>query len=57
MESGDGKVTPADASLVLKAVVGLISLDENEQKAADVTGDGTVSALDAAAILRYTVGL
>jgi len=55
--SGDENVTAFDASLVLRHVVGMINLSENQQKAADVTDDGNVTALDAALILQYTVGL
>jgi len=53
----DGKITAEDASLVLKAVVGLVTLSEKQKQAADVTGDGNVTALDAATILQYTVGI
>ena len=55
--SGNGQVTAYDASLVLRYVVGLTNLSEEQRQAADVTGDGTVTALDAALILQYTVGL
>jgi len=55
--NNDGKITAEDASLVLKAVVGLIPLDETQKQAADVTCDGNVTALDAATILQYTVGI
>ena len=50
--SGDGKITPHDADLIMKSIVGNITLNETQRQAADFTGDGTVSALDAAAILR-----
>jgi len=55
--SGDGNVTAYDASLVLRAVVGLKDLSPDEREAADVTDDGSVTALDAALILQHTVGL
>ncbi|MBM3242089.1 hypothetical protein FJZ31_37935 [Candidatus Poribacteria bacterium] len=55
--SGNRKITPFDASLVLQYIVGLINLSPEQKIAADVTGDKTVSALDAALILQYTVGL
>jgi len=55
--NGDCKITADDASLVLKYVVGLIDLSEEQQQAADVTGDDTITAFDAALILQYTVGL
>jgi hypothetical protein len=55
--NGDGEVTAADATMVLRAVVGLITLDPVQTLAADVSGDGTVTAGDATLILRYIVGL
>jgi len=55
--NNDGKITAEDASLVLKAVVGLVTLNETQKQAADVTSDGNVTALDAATILQYTVGI
>jgi len=55
--NGDGKITLEDASLVLKAVVGLVTLNEKQKQAADVTDDGNVTALDAATILQYRVGI
>ena len=53
----DGKITSADAALVLRAIVGLSTLTPNGIMNADVDGDGEVTAADAAAILRYVVGL
>jgi len=53
----DGKITAEDASLVLRTVVGFVTLNETQRQAADVTGDGNVTALDAATILQYTVGI
>lgn len=53
----DGKVTPHDAKLVLQAVAGSLSLNDDQQKSADVTGDGKVSANDSAVIMQYIVGL
>jgi len=54
---GAGAITPFDAALVLKSLVGMKELDSYERLACDVTGDGTVSALDAAHILKFTSGL
>ena len=54
---GSGTVTEADAVLVLRHVVSLVSLSGDALLAADFTGDGTVDAADAAAILRYVMGL
>jgi len=60
--NGDGKVTAHDASLILKVVVGLLSLGDPNYpyltlERADVTGNGSVSALDAAWVLQFSVGL
>jgi len=61
--SGDGESTAYDASLILQAVVGLISFPDNPDypcftlENADVSGNGSLSALDAAMILQYTVGI
>ena len=56
--SGNGTITPYDASLVLQYVVGAdTSLAPAQINAADVSGDGTVSAYDASLILQYSVGL
>jgi hypothetical protein len=53
----DGKVTSADASLILRALVGLSELSPRGALQADVDLDGEVTAEDAALILRYMVGL
>jgi hypothetical protein len=55
--SGDGEVTAGDATQVLKHVVGLTTLNENQKLAGDVNGDGKISAADATLILRYVVDL
>ena len=53
----DGFVSSSDATYVLRSVVGLISLTENQKQAADVDRDGQVSSSDATLILRRVVGL
>jgi predicted GH43/DUF377 family glycosyl hydrolase len=53
----NGVVQAYDASLVLKHLVGLDTLDHCQLFNADVTGDASVSAADARSILRYVVGL
>ncbi len=53
----DGKVTSADASLILRALVGLSELSPRGALQADVDLDGEVTAEDAALILRFVVGL
>ena len=55
--NGDGRITPADAALILRYLVGQETLSEVERVNADVDGSGTVDAEDAALILRYIVGL
>ncbi len=55
--TGDEKITSDDALTVLKAVVKLIELDENQTLAADVTGDGKVTSDDALEILKHVVKL
>ena len=55
--NGDGQITAADASLILRASVGLESLDGVASTRADVNQDGDAGAADAAKILRYAVSL
>lgn len=50
--NGDGALTAADASAILKYAVGLAEVDA---KAADYNGDGAVTAADASAILKALV--
>lgn len=51
---GDGKITSADARLILRAATGLEKVDES---VADVNGDGKITAEDARLTLRRSVGL
>lgn len=54
----DGKVSPADAVEILRALVEYEALTTYETKlAADVTGDSLVYGDDAVKILRYCVGM
>lgn len=53
----DGRLTPGDARLALRAVVGLELLPDYAAKAADTDADGSVTAADARSILRLSVGL
>ena len=55
--NGDGKITSADAALILRAVVGRSELDPRGAYQADADGDGEITAADAALILQYVVGL
>jgi len=60
--NGDCNITAYDASLVLKVVVGFITMGDPNYpyltlEIADVTDDGNVTAYDAALILQRSVGL
>lgn len=51
---GDGKITAADARLILRAAVGL---EEVPLERGDMDGDGKITAADAREVLRDSVGL
>lgn len=51
---GDGKITSADARLILRASVGL---EEIPLEIADVDGDGKVTSADSREVMRQSVGL
>lgn len=51
----NGAVEIADAALALRAVMGLLQLDYEQQLAADLNSDGNVLASDAAGILRLVI--
>lgn len=51
---GDGKITSADARLILRASVGL---EEIPAEIGDVDGDGKISSADAREIMRQSVGI
>ena len=53
----DGKLTAADAALVLRTVVGLSYMNEPMCAAGDTDGDGEITAADAAKILRLVIQL
>jgi Cohesin domain len=50
-------ITPFDAALVARQVVGLSNLTPNQILSGDVSGNGTLSSLDAAQIAQFSVGL
>ena len=50
--NGDGKLTRADADVVLRHAVSSVVLGEAERASADINGDGTVDAQDAIMILQ-----
>lgn len=53
----DGAVSITDATEVQKAIAGLLSLNEYQNKLADVNKDGSVSIIDATQIQKYLAGL
>ena len=53
----DGKVTPADSTIILRAYVGLVNLSGEATVAADTNNDGKVTPADSTTILRAYVGL
>ena len=54
--SSDGKITSADALMVLKAAAGKITLNASQIQAADVNNSGTITSADALEILKYAAG-
>lgn len=55
--NGDGKITPYDATLVLRHDAEIESLGDTGLVAADVNGDGKVTPFDATLILRFDAEL
>ena len=55
--NGDGYINVSDAIRVLRHIVGLTEIEQEQYAAADVTGSGTITVTDAIRILRYIVGL
>lgn len=55
--NGDCEITAADARLCLKAAANMITLDEEQFKAADVIGIGFATSSAARKILRVSAGL
>lgn len=53
----NGKIDVADAILVLRGVVGLLTFEPRAEMAADVNNDGRIDVADAILILRKIVGL
>lgn len=53
----DGAVSITDATEVQKAIAGLLSLNEYQNKLADVNKDGSVSIIDATQIQKFIAGL
>lgn len=53
----DGKLTAADAALILRTIVGLSFMNEPMRFAGDLDEDGEISAADAVRILRIVIQL
>ncbi len=54
--NNDGFTNAQDALVVLKSVVGTITLDDQQRVVADVDANSIIGALDALLILQFTVG-
>jgi len=54
---GDGEITAADATLILRYIENLEEFDKFQIEAANVFGDGTITKENATLILKYIVGL
>jgi hypothetical protein len=50
--NSDGSITCADSNMILKSVVGSITLTANQRYLADVNGNGTISPLDASLLIQ-----
>lgn len=55
--NGDGKMTPADSTVILRNYVGLDSITSAEKSAADTNKDGKLTPADSTVVLRAYVGL
>ena len=59
--NGDGDITPFDAALILKDVVGIPFMSPLcptcDARAADVSGNGSITSYDASLVLQRSVGL
>lgn len=55
--NGDGEADFADAVMLIRYDIGLLTLDDTQMKFADVNGDGEVDFADAIRILRFDAGL
>lgn len=54
---GDGRVTAADARLILRRSARLVTFTMEQDALADIDKDGKVTATDARIVLRYCAGL
>ena len=54
--NGDGRITAQDASLILQAIAGKITLTTKQRDIANVNGDSGITAQDASLILQFIAG-
>lgn len=54
--NGDGNITMKDASMIIMAVIGNISLTEDQQVSADFDGDGSLSTKDVFLLQQFVSG-
>ena len=54
---GNGKITAADARLVLRFAASLDVPDESQKKVSDINSDGKITAADARKVLRIAASL
>lgn len=54
--NGDGKISATDYILLKRAVLGTITLTEEQKEAADINGDGKISATDYMLLKRAILG-
>ena len=55
--NGDGEVDISDALYVLRAAMGLLSVDPHQLLACDIDGDGELTVADALQVMRAAMGL
>ena len=53
----NGEVDIADALYVLRAAMGLLSVDPHQLLACDIDGDGELTVADALQVMRAAMGL
>ena len=55
--NGDGKINISDATVIQKAIVGIVNQNEIERINSDVNFDSDITVIDATTIQMYIVGL
>lgn len=54
--NGSGGIDTGDASMILRALVGIVHLTDTQKLISDVNGDGMINTGDATMVLRIVVG-